>query len=78
MSRKERKEKKEKNGSKDKDTDKVWNEIDKALNRKEKDEDPKEKMTCNSCGNDTFRVYVTTIIDDARLYCTKCGKDPEE
>lgn len=60
------------------DKDKILDETELSLNRKEKDEDPKEKMICNSCGNDTFRVYCTVIIDDARLYCTKCGKDPEE
>lgn len=48
------------------------------MSHKEKGESPKEKMVCNTCGNDTFRVYITTIIDDARLYCTKCGKDPED
>lgn len=78
MSRKEREEKKEKNDSKGKGPDRVWDEIENALNRKEKDEDPKEKIVCNTCGNDMFRVYITIIIDDARLYCTKCGKDPEE
>lgn len=49
-----------------------------GLSHKEKDENPEEKMICKTCGNDTFRVYITIIIDDARLYCTKCGKDPEE
>jgi ribosomal protein L37E len=40
----------------------------------EKDEQPEEKLVCKKCGNDTFRVYITIIIDDARLYCTKCGE----
>ena len=40
----------------------------------ESDENPKEKQVCPHCGNDTFRVYITRIIDDARLYCAKCGK----
>jgi len=48
------------------------------LNPKEKDESPDKKVICKTCGNDTFRVYISVIIDDARLYCTKCGKDPEE
>lgn len=55
-----------------------WDAIMAALNHKEKDENPKEKVICNTCGNDTFRVYISIIIDDARLYCTKCGKDPED
>lgn len=55
-----------------------WNSIMTQLDHEEKDENPKEKVICNTCGNDTFRVYITAIIDDARLYCTKCGKDPEE
>ena len=41
---------------------------------KEADEPKEEKVICNKCRNDTFRVYVKIIIDDARLYCTKCGK----
>ena len=49
-----------------------------VLSIKEKDEKPHEKAVCKTCGNDTFRVYISVIIDDARLYCTKCGKDPEE
>ncbi len=39
----------------------------------EKDEPLNEKQLCRNCGNDTFRVYIKIIIDDARLYCTKCG-----
>jgi ribosomal protein L37E len=39
----------------------------------EKDEKTKEKVKCENCGNDTFHVYITIIIDDARLYCAKCG-----
>ena len=74
----EQKREKEKNNSKDKNTGKIWDKAEHAMNRKEKDENPKEKVVCNTCGNDTFRVYITIIIDDARLYCTKCGKGPEE
>jgi ribosomal protein L37E len=55
-----------------------WDKLIAVLNKQEKDENPEEKVVCKTCGNDTFRVYITTIIDDARLYCTKCGKDPEE
>ncbi len=40
----------------------------------EKDEQPENKQVCEKCGNDTFRVYINIIIDDARLYCTKCGE----
>ena len=55
-----------------------WKSIMTSLSHKEKDENPKEKVICKTCGNDTFRVYISIVIDDARLYCTKCGKDPEE
>lgn len=41
---------------------------------KESDEPKEEKVICDKCGNDTFRVYVKIIIDDARLYCAKCGE----
>jgi ribosomal protein S27AE len=41
---------------------------------KEKDEPVAEKQACHICGNDTFRVYIKIIIDDARLYCAQCGK----
>lgn len=41
---------------------------------KEEDEPVKEKQVCQKCGNDTFRVYIKIIIDDARLYCAKCGE----
>ncbi len=41
---------------------------------KEENENKKDKAVCNHCGNDTWRVYCTIIIDDARLYCSKCGK----
>ena len=40
----------------------------------EKEEQADEKQQCQSCGNDTFRVYIKIIIDDARLYCAKCGE----
>ena len=45
-----------------------WGELN------EKNESPAEKQICQKCGNDTFRVYIKTIIDDARLYCAKCGE----
>lgn len=49
------------------------------MSRSEKSENSKDKIVCNTCGNDSFRVYCTgSSIDDARLYCTKCGKDPED
>jgi hypothetical protein len=37
----------------------------------ETDEPEEEKQVCQNCGNDTFRVYIKIIIDDARLYCAK-------
>ena len=40
----------------------------------EKNESSEEKQVCEKCGNDTFRVYIKVIIDDARLYCAKCGE----
>ena len=39
-----------------------------------KDEQPEDKQVCKKCRNDTFRVYIKLIIDDARLYCAKCGE----
>jgi DNA-directed RNA polymerase subunit RPC12/RpoP len=40
----------------------------------EANQDPNEKYICEKCGNDTFRVYMKIIVDDARLYCTRCGE----
>jgi ribosomal protein S27AE len=40
----------------------------------EKTEPAEEKQVCQKCGNDSFRVYIKIIIDDARLYCAKCGE----
>ena len=40
---------------------------------KEENEKPEHKQTCEKCGNDTFRIYIKIIIDDAHLYCAKCG-----
>ena len=40
----------------------------------EKNETSEEKQVCQKCGNDTFRVYIKIVIDDARLYCAKCGE----
>jgi ribosomal protein S27AE len=40
----------------------------------EKEEPSNEKQLCQYCGSDTFRIYIKIIIDDARLYCAKCGK----
>ena len=36
--------------------------------------DIEEKEICKYCKNDSFRVYIKVIIDDARLFCSKCGK----
>jgi hypothetical protein len=40
----------------------------------EKLEPPEEKQVCRQCGNDTFRLYIKIIIDDARMYCAECGE----
>jgi len=54
------------------------NHIEKKLMSREKPKEPKEpaeeKQVCKKCGNDTFRVYISIIIDDARLFCAKCGE----
>lgn len=31
------------------------------------------KHVCDKCGNDSWRVYIKIVIDDAELICTKCG-----
>ena len=36
--------------------------------------DIEEKEVCRYCKNDSFRVYIKVIIDDARFFCSKCGK----
>jgi hypothetical protein len=41
---------------------------------KEENEKIDNKQICGYCGNDSFRVYTNIIIDDARLYCSKCDK----
>ncbi len=41
---------------------------------KEKTEPSEEKQVCQKCSNDSFRVYIKIIIDDARLYCARCGE----
>ena len=46
--------------------------------RNEKDEPEEEKQVCKNCGNDTFRSRtcgIKIIIDDAWLYCAKCGEN---
>jgi hypothetical protein len=40
----------------------------------EETEPTEEKQICGKCGNDSFRVYIKIIIDDARLYCARCGE----
>lgn len=37
-------------------------------------EESRDRCYCK-CGNDSFRVYITIIIDDARLYCDKCNRE---
>ena len=39
----------------------------------EKDENKKDLVVCEECGCADFRVYISIIIDDARLYCADCG-----
>lgn len=34
-----------------------------------------EKSICTYCGNDSFKVFIRIIIDDAVLFCAKCGKE---
>lgn len=34
-----------------------------------------EKVICSKCKNDTWKVYIRMIIDDARLYCACCGQE---
>jgi ribosomal protein S27AE len=40
----------------------------------EQQEPAEEKQVCVHCGNDTFRLFITLFIDDARMYCAKCGE----
>lgn len=37
------------------------------------DEPTKDKMTCENCKHDKMIVYITVIVDDARIYCANCG-----
>jgi hypothetical protein len=37
-----------------------------------------EKEICRVCGNDSFRLYISSVIDDARLYCTECGLEMDQ
>ncbi|MBI4647514.1 MAG: hypothetical protein HY738_13225 [Bacteroidia bacterium] len=32
------------------------------------------RIICEKCGNDSFRVYIKIIIDDAEIICAKCGE----
>ncbi|MBC8428509.1 hypothetical protein H8D04_01355 [bacterium] len=40
-----------------------------------KNEKEENKAICEECNGSEFNVYITVIIDDARLYCTNCGTD---
>lgn len=31
----------------------------------------KEKIVCE-CGNDSFNIYITSIIEDAVFFCSEC------
>jgi hypothetical protein len=37
-------------------------------------EPAEERQVCRKSGNDTFRLYIRIIIDDARMYCAACGE----
>lgn len=39
----------------------------------ENKEQPANLVICEKCSGRQFKVYITTIVDDARLYCAKCG-----
>ena len=38
------------------------------------DENIDDLLICEYCGNTDFKVFETAIIDDARLYCSHCGR----
>ena len=46
-----------------------------VVSESEQREAEKNRCKCDECGNETFRVYITNIIDDARLYCELCGEE---
>jgi hypothetical protein len=50
---------------------KIINEV--IMNDNESLEAKDDIVICEICGNNSFRVYISIIIDDARLYCNKCG-----
>ncbi len=32
-----------------------------------------DKQICEKCGSENFRIYISNIIDDARIYCSVCN-----
>lgn len=51
------------------------------MNKEKKEEKDKlefhteeHKCVCKKCGNVRFRVYIKIIIDDAELFCARCGE----
>lgn len=42
---------------------------------REIDEKQSNMCVCPVCNSTVFRVYITHIIDDARLYCFECGEE---
>ena len=44
-----------------------------ALSASENSELYNDKQICEKCGNENFRVYVSAILNDARIYCSACN-----
>lgn len=40
----------------------------------DKTENQSDIIICK-CGCNDFKVFITAIIDDARIYCSKCGAE---
>lgn len=34
-----------------------------------------DQVHCTNCGNDTFKVFMRSVIDYADLICAKCGAE---
>jgi len=45
------------------------------MTTQELQEDENDLMECSNCGCSEWRVYITIIIDDARLYCSNCNQE---
>jgi len=46
-----------------------------TMSEQESNESITNKLLCEKCGFDSFRVYIDVIIDDARLYCLRCNNN---